>query len=128
MEIGVLELKQRIERLPASSDGRRRYPQEVRKLVMAHVKHRKAEGSSAAAACREVGVHKATIIGWERDGKSRRRKKAPSKRKKPVPAVPVRAVQVTEAPSGWPVVVLPGGARVEGLSISQLAELARALA
>jgi hypothetical protein len=77
--------------------------------------------------CRELGVHKATIIGWERNGKRRRKKRAASKRKKAAPAVPVRAVELAEARIQAPVVVLPGGARVEGLSIVQLAELARAL-
>lgn len=128
MEIGVLELKQRIEQLAAGGAGRRRYPPEIRKLVMAHVKRRKAEGGSAASACRELGVHKGTIIGWQRDGETRKKKTAPSKAIKPVGAVPVRAVEVTDAPSQGPVVVLLGGARVEGLSIVQLAQLARALA
>jgi transposase-like protein len=128
MRIGVLELKRRIDELPVSVDGRRRYTGELKQVVVEHVERRCAEGTTAAAACRELGIHKATLVGWMKA--TGRRKKGPaSKRRQSSPAARMRAVQLTESKHDSALVVLlPGGARVEGLSIAQLGELAKALA
>jgi transposase-like protein len=92
-----------------------RYPAPLRQAAAAHCARELARGRNLADVARELGVHYNTLDGW----------RAASRRT--VPAV-LRPVTVSETPTGVGVVHALGGVRVEGLSITQIAQLLRALA
>ena len=110
MEMRAKELRRRLAELPAGRTGKRRYPEDVRAAVVKHVRERKREGVSEAEACKELGIHAATVHGWGRGRGA------------------VRAVEVEpEAPGGAVTVVLPSGVRIEGLSLAALIAVVKGL-
>ena len=95
-----------------SAGGRVRFSSAAREAALAHVVRRRAEGITLAQSAREMEVSYQTLRRW-RSG---------------LPAM--RSVRVVEAPptaAREPVLVLPCGARVEGLDLASLAELVRRL-
>jgi hypothetical protein len=120
MAMDVEQLKKRIADLTKIS-GKRQYTAAVKKEVLEYVAARIGDGASEAAACNELGLHQATVTGWRLGPKKRRR------HEKATPTIrPVEIAARTNAHAL--VLVLPGGARVEGLELSDIAELARSLA
>ena len=63
----------------------------------------------------ELGVHQRTLYRWIEEAPPR------------VPLAPVVVVEGEHERRTAPVVVLPGGARIEGLDLAALAELVRRL-
>ena len=114
------ELKQRIEALPTNNGGRRQYTAAVKKAVLEYVEKHREAGGTLERACEDVGINKGTVLGWRpgaRKSKKKQMRRAPK----------VQPVEIV-ASRQQPAVVLPGGARIEGLSIQQLAQLVKALA
>ena len=96
-----------------SAGGRVRFSEAAREAARAQAAQRLAQGVTLAESAREMDVSSQTLRRWL----------APS-------GAVMRSVRVTEASEGAaraPVLVLPGGARVEGLDLSGLAELLRRL-
>lgn len=120
MSIDAETLKKRIATLPKIA-GKRQYTAAVKTDVIAYVVARIAQGASEAAACQELELHQATVTGW-RKGPKRKAKSGRSRGS-------IRPVDfAVSVDSRTLVLVLPGGARVEGLDVSAIAELARSLA
>ena len=95
-----------------SAGGRVRFDDRAREAALQHAERVIAGGGSLKRASRELGIAYETLRRW-----------------RPVRVRPlVRAVEVAEADGpGRIVVVLPGGARIEGLDLAGAAELARRL-
>jgi transposase-like protein len=92
-----------------------------------HMRRVVDEGGSVASAAAELRIPKHTLYNWRDIAEGRRKKRSrPAKAGwKPVTVVATPVVDVVKAPS---VVVLgPRGLRVEGLGLTAVAELWRAL-
>ena len=121
MAMDADQLKKRIAGL-TKIGGKRQYTAALKKDLLEYVAARISAGASEAAACNELELHQATVTGW-RKGPRRRTEKEPavhSRIRRVEIAAPTRAREV--------VLVFPGGARVEGLGIEDIVELARSLA
>jgi hypothetical protein len=121
MAMDAEQLKKRIGGL-TKIGGKRQYTAALKKDVLEYVAGRISAGATEAAACNELELHQATVTGW-RKGPRRRAEKdtaAPSRIRRVEIAAPTRASEM--------VLVLPGGARVEGLGLADIVELARSLA
>jgi hypothetical protein len=119
MSIDAETLKKRIAVLPKIAN-KRQYTAAVKKDVIEYVVARISEGTSESAACQELELHQATVTGWRRGPK---RKNDNGRSRGSIRPVEVAASVKSRAL----VLVLPGGARVEGLDVSDVAELARSL-
>lgn len=113
------EIRSRIEARPKTAAGRRVYTASLKREVVAFARAASAEGWTQKQVGDALGLNKATVCGWVRDGKPKSKAKAPL----------VKAVRV-EPPRAKAGVTLElaGGHRVEGLAVTQLAELIKALA
>jgi transposase-like protein len=94
--------------------GERRYPQELRSRAASYLHEQDAAGVGARAVAAELGLPVMTLKRWARQ-------------------VPVRfrPVLVSSSPAvrgSAPVLVTPGGYRIEGLALDDVAMLLRALA
>lgn len=96
----------------------RAYPKTLRERVVAYVRKTASAGRSRADVADALGLSLATIARWAQPTAPA----APAFR--PVVVAPELARAVV---SGGVAVVLPGGVRVEGLSVEQAAELCRRL-
>ena len=93
-----------------SAGGRVRFSEAAKRAAVEHALRRERGGGSVGAAARETGVGYETLRRWLRER----------------PAVqPVRVIE--ERQGGAVVLVLPGGSRVEGLTVGDVAELVRRL-
>src|SRR5690606_29291628 len=119
----IEELRNRIEARPKTAAGRRVYTAALKREVVAFVNSARAKGCSQKQAADALGLNKATICGWVREGRPKPRAKTKEK------SSPVKAVRV-QAPTQerGMTLELAGGHRVEGLVVEQLAELIKALA
>ena len=94
-----------------------RYPETLRRKIIALARHRQAHGARLATIAREVGLTEWTVTLWLR------------KTTAPV----LRAVEIVPttslAPAAitTPVLITPQGVRIEGATIAALATLLRAL-
>lgn len=115
----VEELRRKLESLPRM--GKRRiYTAALKKRVLEMVEGMVAKGMKSSSACEALGIHQGTVSDWRKGGRERRSTPKKRGRVKPVEiATPSMASEL--------VMVLPGGARVEGLNVDQLIELTRAL-
>ena len=123
MDIEAEQIRRRLEALPKRAN-KRRYTAAVKQAVLEFIAQRVGEGSSEAAACKSIGMHQATVSEW-RNGPRRRASTDTAEA-----ATRVRPVEVAVMPgpsSRSLTLELPGGARVEGLELAQVIELARAL-
>jgi len=113
MAIDVEELKKRIAGL-TKIGGKRQYSAALKRDVLEYVTARVSEGASEAAACNELELYQPTVTGW---------------RGRALSTSTIRPVELTKSTTSRTiVVVLPGGARVEGLELRDIAELVRSLA
>ncbi|HEU4532506.1 MAG TPA: hypothetical protein VFS00_00265 [Polyangiaceae bacterium] len=96
----------------------RGYPEALRARVVAYAQRAHAAGRTRADVADALGLAPVTLARWGRPT----RVAAPGFRPVVVAPEPARA-----APAGSVAVVLPGGVRVEGLSVEQAAELCRRL-
>lgn len=121
MAMDAEQLKKRIAGL-TKIGGKRQYTAALKKDLLDYVAARIAAGTSEAAACNELELHQATVTGW---------RKGPRHRSEKGPAVAsrIRRVEIAASTRAREVVlVFPGGARVEGLGLADIVELARSLA
>ena len=93
-----------------SAGGRVRFSEAARRATLEHARRREAEGASLKRVAEETGVGYETLRRWQREESALQ---------------PVRIVD--DARSESAVLVLPGGVRVEGLSVEALAALVRLL-
>ncbi len=97
----------------------RGYPKALRARVVAYAERVAAAGRSRAEIADALGLAPVTLARWGRPGR------APVSGFRPVVVAPEPA---RPAPAGGGIaVVLPGGVRVEGLTVEQAAELCRRL-
>ncbi len=95
----------------------RRYSEELRQLAVEYARQARERGHGRRWVAKQLGLSEGTVIDWLRGSVGS--------------SLPLRVheVKLTEpvAPSGHPVLVMPSGARVEGLSMSDLVALLGAL-
>jgi hypothetical protein len=119
MAIDAEQLKNRIAGL-TKIGGKRQYTAALKKDVLEYVTARISAGASEAAACNELELHQATVVGWRR---------GPRSKGTPVTRDAIRPVEIAMPTNTRAVVlILPGGSRVEGLDVSDIADLVRSLA
>lgn len=97
----------------------RPYPEELRRAAVAHFRRRREQGASAQEVEAELGVSGMSLSRWSRRSTSL----TPSFRQVEV----VEAQPEPRAPSSVLVVYGPGGVRIEGMAVAELAELLRRL-
>jgi transposase-like protein len=113
MDEQLKELKRRVERTRKNAAGHREYDEELRAGIVEYVSRRQDEGATQAAVARELGITQRTIWGWMRR----------ERRDVVRPVVLVEDVPV-ESTRGR-TLVLPSGARIEGLTLGDVLELLR---
>jgi len=114
------QLKREIACLPVTSTGsRQRYPDELKKAVVALAADYKLDGWTQASVAAELGINKAMLSCWKRE--YRGFGSSPGKLK------PIHVLDEGSLQEVSRVLVLPNGARVEGLSLDELAALIREL-
>ena len=107
-----------MEQLPKRG-RRRQYTADVKRRVLAYRERRLADGASEATACKELGLDQSTVVQWRSGRRTQKRRSGRGDI--------VRPVEVAAPRTGQLVLVLPGDARVEGLSLEQVVQLAKAL-
>jgi hypothetical protein len=113
MEDLALEFRRRAKERQAG----RRYSEDLRQLAVEYARQARERGHGRRRVAKQLGLSEGTIIEWLRGSGGSR--------------LPLRVheVKLTEptAVGSQPVLVMPSGARVEGLSMSDLVALLGAL-
>jgi transposase-like protein len=106
------ELAAEVEGLERSKHKRRRYPSELRRRIVEHVRERRAAGMLLNDIAREIGISSTLLHRWD----------LTLVRK-------FRRVELSAAPSSSARCLLhaPHGVRVEGLTLDDLVEVLRRL-
>lgn len=123
-----MDLKETAARLKAQAEAqsgrgtRWRFDDAFRAQVVASVRARQEEGGTQEEAARELGLSAWTMSRW-----SRQRKPAPQSAASGADFHPVAVKREAQAGASALVVHRPGGMRVEGLTLKQVAALLRAL-
>ena len=117
----VAALAAEVGALPKNSGGNRRYPAALRRTILAARSRYVAAGGSTREFAAQLGVHSATLAYWS-EGKRNAKKKSRVRR---VVVSDEPVVAATDTTPTVAVVVLPGGARIEGLTMQQLIAIAR---
>ena len=117
---GLESLKRRVSGLAKNAGGHREYSAEIKEEILALVDRHVSAGGSRVEIARELGVHSSTMAFWVNPSKSKKRSKH------------IRAVAVLESsplrePRDTTAVFSCGVARVEGLTLLQVAELLKSL-
>lgn len=115
MDHQLRALRRRIGRTERNARGHRRYDEELRIEIIEYVRRREDDGCSLAEVARDLDLTQRTVWGWVR--------REEETMVKPVELVDVEPV----TPSEGRTLVLPGGSRIEGLSIDDVLALVRAL-
>ena len=115
MEQQLRALRRRIERTSRNARGYRRYDEELRVEIVEYVLRRRDDGFCQAEVARELGLTQRTIWGWVRQ--------AQHDVVRPVEIIDDEPVTTSRGRA----LVLPGGSRIEGLSIDDVLALVRAL-
>jgi len=128
-------LRERIARTKTNRRGYRLYRPELRRDIRNHAASRLAQGTSHKQIAQELGLAGATLLNWCKDSFPE-----PNPRSEPIGFRPVEVkrkrndtsdsesgtVRGCDACSG-PVVVMPNGVRVEGISLAELPGFLRRL-
>ena len=96
-----------------------RYPEQLRRQVLAYASRRQQFGDSGKSVALRLGLRPQILIYWQN--------KASVGVLRRVRLTPPRSVRATPLETGRLVLVTPRGLRVEGLDVTRLAELLRAL-
>jgi transposase len=96
----------------ASNARRRRFPKELRDRILSYAQSRRRQGKNIEEVAAELGMKWRTLQRWLSEQKPRR----------------FRRVEVVADHTTSVTVHAPGGVRVEGLNIADIAELIRRLA
>ena len=115
MDHQLKALKRRIGRTECDARGHRRFDEQLRLEIVEYVLRREDDGCSLSEAARDLGITQRTVWGWVR--------RARQDVLRPVEVVDEEPVEM----SGGRALVLPGGSRIEGLSIEDVLALVRAL-
>lgn len=101
----------------AKERGGLRYPEELRQLAVEYAGRAREQGHSSHRIATRLGLSEWSLVHWLRRGSE-----VGASRGLRVHEVKVRGPAPSQA-----VLVMPSGARVEGLSVSQLVEILGAL-
>jgi transposase-like protein len=108
------ELARRFRRGAEHRQGLR-YPQELRQLAVKYATQASAQGTSQREIAESLGLSEPTLVRWQQgDGAAG-------------PAPLHEVVVVERAHASHPVLVMPSGARIEGLSVADLVMVLEAL-
>jgi hypothetical protein len=127
-ESGGMDLKETAARLKAQAEEqsgrgtRWRFDDAFRAEVVAYVRARQQEGGTQEEAARELGLSAWTMSRWSRQRKPKQQSEASGG-----DFHPVAVKREAQASAGALVVHGPGGMRVEGLTLKQVALLLREL-
>ena len=108
-------LRRRIKRTTRNARGHRQYDEQLRVEIVEYVLRRGDDGCCQAEAARELGLTQRTVWGWVQQ--------AQQGLIKPVELVDDDRPVTSEGRT----LVLPGGSKIEGLSIDDVLALVRAL-
>ncbi len=117
MDPEIEELKKRVESVPRVG-RKRRYTADLKRRVIAYVEKQIADGKTESWASKELGLFQGTVSEWRR-GRSRAKPRTSCDR--------VRPVELAQTEGETLTLVLGGEARIEGLSLEQAIEVAKAL-
>jgi transposase-like protein len=123
-----MDLKETAEKLRAQAEAqsvrgtRWRFDDAFREQVVAYVRARQEEGGTQEEAARELGLSAWTMSRWSRQRKPKKQSAASGGG-----FHPVAVKREAQASEGALVVHGPGGMRVEGLTLKQVALLLREL-
>jgi transposase-like protein len=123
-----MDLKETAEKLRAKAEAqsgrgtRWRFDDTFREQVVAYVRARQEEGGTQEEAARELGLSAWTMSRWSRQRKPKQQSAASGG-----DFHPVAVKREAQASEGALVVHGPGGMRVEGLTLKQVALLLREL-
>lgn len=132
-------LRNRIAGLPTNARGRRQYDAVLRQEIATYAAGRHADGESYSRIAEALGLSSATLLHWRDkasvDSKSKKRPpgfrpvalRAQEARKAEVEVSRPASLDSAARQVSQPVVVLPGGVRIEGMVVGDLAELLRSL-
>ena len=127
-------LRERIAHTPVNRRGRKRYSAELRQDLVSYAASRNATGESFKQVATELGLPAATLVHWcEGPGQRKPRSRPVGFRPVSLQAdaglSPATSAQrsVTPTTSSQPVVVLPDGVRIEGLTTDEVVEFVRSL-
>ncbi len=115
MDQTLTTLRRRIKKTKADARGHRRYEEGLRIAVVEYALDRGEDGDSLAAVARELGLTQRTLWGWVQRN-----------RESVIRPVELVDESLDPAPSTRSL-VLPGGSRIEGLSLEDIVALVRAL-
>jgi transposase-like protein len=133
MEKELEQFRQEVERLRA---GRQRgglpYPETLRAFAVRYVAQALETGGTFAGAAKALGVSEPTLQAWRKGRPAAHRRAkvaAPGRALVPVVVTEPKKPEVPQTVSvaGSLTVVVPGGFRVEGLSLEAAAQLLRRL-
>jgi transposase-like protein len=126
MSRNLQQLKERIARTPVNRRGHRQYGQKLRRDIKGHAVNRLAQGASHKQIAEELGLAAATLLNWCKTAPVKPQKRPMGFR--PVEVRDERSARTSSEtsdirrpePVSRPVVVLPSGVRVEGISLTEL--------
>lgn len=123
METKIAELRKRIERTKRNRRGHKIFAVELRDQVVELAHAWMADGRRRSELARRLGLDAATLSYWlHQCGPAA----APDEAR--VRPVQVFDIPASDARTGERSIVLPSGIRIEGLTLGDVVELARALA
>ncbi len=127
-------LHERIARTRVNRRGYRLYNKELRRDIQAHARRRMEQGESCKDIAGELGLAAATLQNWFKDANLESEEQVRPMGFRPVEVTGERRESLERAPASRalepvsrPVVVLPSGIRIEGLSVTELPGLLKEL-
>lgn len=119
------EIRKRLAKLPTRGN-KRQYTAAVKQAVLDFVNRSVTSGQTEAASCKAIGMHQATVNEW-RSGPRRRASGKGTKGRTQKRVLPIEVEATASTPAQSLTLTLPGGAQVDGLELSHVVELAKAL-
>ena len=122
-------IRERIACAPKNRRGYRQYDRKLRRDIEAHAARRLVQGASNREISEELGMADATLLHWCKNFSPKQTQKRQSIGFRPVEVTDEQRASVSvQSESGRrvelvsrPVVVLPSGVRIEGISLAELA-------
>lgn len=129
MSRNLQSLRERIGCAPTNRRGYRQYDRQLRAEIKTHAASRLEQGACYKHIAKELGLAEATLLSWCKDSTA---KKAGENQPMGFRPVEVRDERSDEpnaessnrrtGPASRPVVILPNGIRIEGISLTEMPE------
>lgn len=117
------KLKRRIAATARNQGGRRRYPAALKRAVVTQAEKWRGDGGALSVLAAELDIDTTMLTKWMRKGQPR----AAQEQEGGLRRVIVAEERSAQDPGAGPVVVLPGGVRIEGLALEEVISLVKVL-